>query len=64
MLPPEVRARVAIEAGVPHVWRAYTGAEGRVIGISHFGESAPAADVFAHFGLTVENVVATTREIL
>lgn len=64
VLPPDVSVRVAIEAGVPHVWRAYVGHKGKVLGISQFGESAPAAEVFAHFGLTTDNVVQTTQELL
>ncbi|TNE49673.1 MAG: transketolase [Deltaproteobacteria bacterium] len=64
VLPPDVSVRVAIEAGVPHVWRAYVGPKGRVLGIDQFGESAPAPEVFAHFGLTTENVVQTTQELI
>ncbi len=64
VLPPHVTARVAIEAGVPHVWRGYTGPQGRVIGIDSFGESAPAPEVFAYFGLTVENIIKVTKEMI
>ncbi|MDH3639396.1 MAG: transketolase [Gammaproteobacteria bacterium] len=55
--------RVAVEAGVPDYWRKYVGLEGRVIGVDSFGESAPAADVFRHFGLTVDNVVAAVTAV-
>ena len=53
--------RVAVEAGVTDGWRKYVGLEGAVIGLDRYGESAPAADVFKHFGFTVENVVKAVR---
>ena len=57
--------RVAIEAGVTDFWRKYVGAvdskSGAVIGIDSFGESAPAGELFKHFGFTVENVVSTVK---
>ena len=56
--------RVAIEAGITDYWRKYVGLEGAVIGIDRFGESAPAGELFKFFGFTVENVVATVKEIL
>ncbi|WP_293760947.1 transketolase [uncultured Aquitalea sp.] len=56
--------RVAIEAGVPDFWRKYVGLEGDVVGIDHFGESAPAGVLFKEFGFTVDNVVAKTRAVL
>ena len=62
VLPGAVRARVAVEAGTPIGWERYVGLEGRVVGQSQFGASAPAKDVFKHFGFTVENVVAHARE--
>lgn len=49
--------RVAVEAGVTAGWRQYVGLEGAVVGIDGFGESAPAAALAAHFGLTVSTVV-------
>ena len=61
---PRFVPRVAIEAGVTDLWRKYTGLEGAVIGIDRFGESAPAGELFKFFGFTVENVVATVKEIL
>ena len=45
-------------------WRKYVGLDGAIIGIDRFGESAPAADVFRHFGFTAENVANTVRQIL
>jgi transketolase len=56
VLPPGV-PRVAVEAGVTAGWRQYVGLEGAVVGIDSFGESAPAAALAAHFGLTVQAVV-------
>ncbi|OHX12083.1 transketolase [Chromobacterium sphagni] len=56
--------RVAVEAGHPDFWRKYVGLEGEVVGINHFGESAPAPQLFKEFGFTVENVVAKTRAVI
>jgi transketolase len=56
--------RVAIEAGVTDFWWKYVRASGAVLGVDRFGESAPAADVYKHFGLTVENLVATVQAVL
>ncbi len=56
VLPSSVAARVAVEAGVTSGWGKYVGFNGKVIGLDTFGESAPAADVFKHFGITAENV--------
>ena len=64
VLPPRLRKRVAIEAGVTDYWRKYVGLDGAVVGIDTFGESGPAGEVFAHFGFTVDNVVATVEQIL
>ena len=60
VLTPGVR-RIAIEAGVSDFWRKYVGLEGAVVGIDRFGESAPAPDLFKHFGFTPENVVKAVR---
>jgi transketolase len=62
VLPTAVRARVAVEAGIPIGWERYVGLEGRIVGQTRFGASAPAKDVFKHFGFTAENVVAHARE--
>jgi len=56
--------RVAIEAGVTDGWRKYVGLEGEVIGLDRFGESAPAAELFRHFGFTAENVAAAVKRVL
>jgi len=64
VLPAAVTARVVIEAGVTETWWRYAGAQGRVIGLDRFGESAPADELFEHFGFSTDNVVAIAREIL
>jgi transketolase len=64
VLPPSVRARVAIEAGVTAYWHRYVGLEGKVVGIDTFGESAPAGELFKQFGFTVDNVVKVAQEVL
>ncbi len=63
VLPRGIK-RVAVEAGVSDGWRKYVGLEGAVMGIDTFGESAPAGDVFKHFGFTVENLVQTVESVL
>ncbi len=63
VLPARIHARVAIEAGVSLYWRHLVGDRGRVIGIDRFGASAPADQLFAEYGFTVENVVSTVREM-
>jgi transketolase len=57
ILPPSVKNRLAVEAGITQGWCKYVGSEGDVIGINHYGASAPGGTVFKHFGFTVENVV-------
>ena len=64
VLPADVPARVAVEAGHTDYWYKYVGLNGRVVGMSGFGESAPAAALFDYFGFTVDNVADTMREIL
>jgi len=59
VLPSNVTARVAIEAGVTDGWLKYVGLQGKVIGINRFGESAPAGALFKEYGFTVDNVVKT-----
>lgn len=64
VLPKSVRARVAVEAGAKDCWYKYVGLDGKVIGMDTFGESAPAGKLFVKYGFTVENVVATAKEVL
>jgi transketolase len=63
VLPPQVKARLAVEAGSPLGWRDWVGEAGDIIGITTFGASAPAREVFKHYGFTVENVVARARKL-
>jgi transketolase len=62
VLPREL-PKVAVEAGVTDYWRKYVGLEGAVVGIDRFGESAPAGDLFKHFGFTPENVAEAVRSV-
>ncbi|AUD79870.1 transketolase [Kangiella profundi] len=64
VLPSDVPSRVAIEAGIADYWYKYVGLDGRIVGMTSFGESAPAGDLFKHFGFTVDNVVAVAEELL
>jgi len=61
---PKGLPKVAVEAGVSDYWRKYVGTEGAVVGIDRYGESAPAADVFKHFGFSPENVASVVRSVL
>ncbi len=61
---PKGSKRVAVEAGITGFWYKYVGLEGAVIGIDTFGESAPAGDLFKHFGFTPENVVKAVKKVL
>jgi transketolase len=54
---------VAVEAAHPDFWRKYVGRTGRVIGIASFGESAPAKDLYQHFGITTDQVAQAVREL-
>jgi transketolase len=56
--------RVAVEAGVTDFWRKYVGLQGAVVGIDRFGESAPAGDLFKHFGFTAEHVEKAVRSVV
>jgi len=58
------KKRIAIEAAHPDFWRKYVGLHGAVIGLDHFGESAPAGQLFELFGFTVANVVKTAKELV
>lgn len=64
VLPAGVRARVAVEAGCSMSWYKYTGLDGQVVSIDHFGASAPAGMLFKEFGFTVENVVAAAEKVI
>jgi len=64
VLPPLARRRVAIETGSPLGWDRWVGDEGAVIGLDHFGTSAPAGEIFAHFGFTAERVADVGRRVV
>ena len=64
VLPSNKTKRVAIEAAASFGWHKYVGLEGEVIGIDHYGESAPAGLIFKKYGFTVENVVKVAKEVL
>ena len=64
VLPSDMLARVAVEAGHTDFWYKYVGLDGRVVGMSSFGESAPAEALFQHFGLTADNVVAAVEDVI
>ncbi|HYG55179.1 MAG TPA: transketolase [Burkholderiales bacterium] len=61
---PRGLPKVAVEAGVGDYWRKYVGTEGAVVGMDRYGESAPAADVFRHFGFTPENIAKAVRSVI
>ena len=64
VLPAAVTARVAVEAGIADYWYKYVGLNGAIVGMTTFGESAPADQLFAEFGFTVDNVVAKAQALL
>jgi transketolase len=64
VLPPEVKARVAVEAGIKLGWEHYVGLEGTVIGMKSFGASAPASVLYEKFGITVERVVQAAKDLI
>jgi len=64
VLPDQVNARVVVEAGVSGLWHKYAGCRGKIIGLDHFGESAPAEVLFKEFGFTVEKVVTAVQEVM
>jgi transketolase len=63
VLPPELPV-VAVEAAQPDFWHKYTGRDGAIVGMSTFGESAPAPVLYRHFGITTERVVAAVRRVV
>jgi len=64
VLPPDMTARISIEAGVTHGWHKYVGLEGETIGIDHFGASAPGKLLFKEFGFTSEDILSRVRALL
>ena len=64
VLPPTVKARVSVEAGSPLGWERYVGEKGRIIGLDHFGASAPYKTLYQQFGITVDRVVEAALKVL
>jgi transketolase len=64
VLPPEIRARLAVEAGATLSWWRYVGMDGRIIGLDRFGASGKFADVYPHFGFTADNIARQISELL
>ncbi len=64
VLPASVTNRVAVEAGQGDFWYKYVGLNGAIVSQDTFGESAPGADLFEHFGFTVENIVKTVKSTI
>ena len=64
VLPPSIKARVAVEMGSTFGWERYVGLEGKVVGMRSFGASAPLKDLLKHFGFTVETVLAAAKDVL
>ena len=64
VLPSGASRRVAIEAGVSNGWWQYVGQSGRIVGLDRYGASAPASELFEHFGFSVDNVLKIARELL
>jgi transketolase len=64
VLPSSVRKRVAVEAAQVDYWRKYVGLDGKVVGMTSFGESAPGKVVMEHFGFTAENIAAEVSSLL
>jgi transketolase len=64
VLLPKVAARVAVEAGIEQGWSKYLGPNGRFVGMTGFGASAPYQELYKHFGITAEHVVAAAKEAM
>jgi transketolase len=63
-LPPSVRKRVSVEIGVSLGWERWVGDEGAIIGLDHYGASAPAGTIFEHFGFTADRVADVARKVV
>jgi len=64
VLPPQIPARIAVEAGINLGWEHYAGLDGKIIAMESFGASAPGPVLFEKFGFTVENIMAKAKELL
>ena len=63
VLPPQIKARVAVEAAAPFGWTDWVGENGAIIGITTYGASAPYKENFKHYGFTAENIVSKAKEL-
>ena len=64
VLPPDVRARVSVEAGATFGWERYVGLDGAIIGMTTFGASAPAKDLFKKYGFTTDHIIQAAKDVL
>ncbi|MEM5776730.1 MAG: transketolase C-terminal domain-containing protein, partial [Anaerolineaceae bacterium] len=64
VLPPSADLRIAVEAGVTQGWERWVGPKGRIMGINHFGASAPYKTIYEHFGLTVKDILDQAHRML
>ena len=64
VLPPQITARLAVEAGIKLGWEHYTGLAGKIIGMEGFGATAPGPVLYEKFGFTAANIVTAARELL
>jgi transketolase len=64
VLPPSIKARVAVEMASTFGWERYVGMEGKIIGMRTFGASAPLKDLLKHFGFTVDAVIAAAKDVI
>ena len=64
VLPAGIKARLAVEAASPQGWCEWVGDQGKVIGISEFGSSAPYKEIYEHYGITVKNIISTAKKML
>ncbi len=64
VLPPSVRKRVSVEIGVSLGWERWVGDEGAIVGLDHFGASAPAGTIFEHFGFTADRIIDVARRVV
>ena len=64
ILPPSIKARVAVEAAHPDYWRRFVGLDGEVVGIDRYGVSAPGEEALSHLGVTSDAVVEAVRRVL
>jgi transketolase len=64
VLPPSVKARLAVEAGAAQGWHRYVGDTGDVLSVDRFGASAPGNEILQHYGFTVDNVCARSQMLL